>query len=484
MSKSITHNIIAKGVLNIFNILLPFIITPYVYRVLGAHNMGNIDYANTLYGYFGMLGLSGIYNYGLREISANRNKIGLVKTIYKNLFFIGLFTNLLFLVLYIFFIHFFIQNPELKKIAYILCGNLVSQMIYVEWYNEAMEEFRFITIKTIGIRLLSFIFIFILVRNKTDEYIYVAITVFVAIFNYLVSYIYSRRKIKIPFRELFKGLHPAPYIIPLLTILILNNTGYLYTVFDRTLLGHYTGTESVAYFSIGQKIVELCKLAILSVVFATLPRLALYLNENPELYRTTLKRIMSLTMCLMIPVSAALLLLAEPIILIFGGQEYIPAISPMRIFALRIIILGVDAILYNEVIFLHGKEKILVMYNLLCGVINIILNFIFLDVLTPEISIACTLASEIIFVVICLLYIRKNIKVSVGLFNKQCLRYLILSLLFIPIIYGIRLTGMNYVWLSITAISICFVFYAVTLTAVKDRNAVDLINFTRKLIKK
>lgn len=186
----------AKGVLNLFNVLLPFIITPYVYRVLGAHNMGNIDYATVLFGYFGILGMSGIYNYGLREISAHRNNRKVVTDTYKNLFCIGLITNLLFLAIYILFILFFIHDPELKRISYILCGNLVSQIIYVEWYNEAMEEFKFITVKTVLIRLISFIFIFTLVRNESDEYIYVMITVAVAVLNYLVSYIYSRKKNK------------------------------------------------------------------------------------------------------------------------------------------------------------------------------------------------------------------------------------------------------------------------------------------------
>ena len=233
MAKSIAHNIMAKGVLNLFNVLLPFIITPYVYRVLGAHNMGNIDYATVLFGYFGMLGMSGIYNYGLREISAHRNNRKVVTDTYKNLFCIGLITNLLFLAIYILFILFFIHDPELKRISYILCGNLVSQIIYVEWYNEAMEEFKFITVKTVLIRLISFIFIFTLVRNESDEYIYVMITVAVAVLNYLVSYIYSRKKISISWRDLFSGIHPCKYIIPLLTILVLNNTGYLYTVCEE-----------------------------------------------------------------------------------------------------------------------------------------------------------------------------------------------------------------------------------------------------------
>lgn len=482
MSKSIAHNILAKSVLNLFNVLLPFIITPYVYRVLGTHNMGNIDYATTLFGYFGMLGLSGIYNYGLREISAHRNDIATVRKIYKNLFCIGLVTNLFFLALYILFIMFFIKEPELRQISYILCGNLVSQMIYVEWYNEAMEEFKFITIKTVSIRLISFIFIFSLVRNESDEYIYVIITVAVAIFNYMVSYIYSRIKIQLSWREMFSDIHPRQYIIPLLTILVLNNTGYLYTVFDRTLLGHYSGTDSVAYFSLGQKIVELCKLVILSIVFATLPRLSLYLNENPTLYQQSIRRIMKLTMLLMIPVSMGLFMLAEPIIRLFGGDQYLPAVAPMKIFALRIIILGIDAILYNQIIFLHGKEKILVLYNLLCGAINIILNIIFISILTPAISILCTLISEIIFVGICMAYIYRNIKIKVGLFNNSCLGYLCLSLLMIPIIYTIELSGMPYQLQLVLSFASCSAMYMCCLIALKDQNALDLIKMIKNFL--
>ncbi len=472
----------AKGVLNLFNVLLPFIITPYVYRVLGAHNMGNIDYATVLFGYFGMLGMSGIYNYGLREISAHRNNRKVVTDTYKNLFCIGLITNLLFLAIYILFILFFIHDPELKRISYILCGNLVSQIIYVEWYNEAMEEFKFITVKTVLIRLISFIFIFTLVRNESDEYIYVMITVAVAVLNYLVSYIYSRKKISISWRDLFSGIHPCKYIIPLLTILVLNNTGYLYTVFDRTLLGYYTGTENVAYFSLGQKIVELCKLVILSIVFATLPRLSLYLNENPDMYQQTVKRIMKLTLSLMIPVSIGLFMLARPIILLFGGDEYLPAVAPMRIFALRIIVLGIDAILYNQIIFLHGKEKILVLFNLLCGAVNIILNVIFIGNLTPAVSISCTLISEIIFVCICLIYIYRNIKIKVGLFNLTCLRYFGLSLLFIPVIYGIGMLRFGYQLQLALSIATCSIIYISSLFFLKDQNALDLVTMIKKFL--
>ena len=219
MSKSIAKNILAKGTLNVFNILLPLLVTPYVYRVLGPSGIGSVEYSNTLYAYFGMLGLLGIYNYGLREISANRNNPIKVQEIYKNLFAIQILSNLIVLGCYVLFILLCIKDPVQRTISFILCGNLISQLFYVEWMNEAFEEFQFITIKTIIVRVLSTAAIFLLVKSSEDIFRYVSILVITLFVNYCISFIYANRNIRIPLRDLFKRLSPGHYIVPLLFIL-------------------------------------------------------------------------------------------------------------------------------------------------------------------------------------------------------------------------------------------------------------------------
>ena len=175
MAKSVTNNIIAKGTLDIFNTLLPFILVPYVYRILGRDCIGNIEYMMTLFSYFGILGLLGTYNYGIRSISSNRNDLAKIKDTYKNLFSIGIISNLFFFICYLLFVRYFISDPAIKVIGYIYSGNLLAQALNVEWFNEAFEEFRFITIKTMVIRLISVAAIFTLVRTPEDAIIYVFI---------------------------------------------------------------------------------------------------------------------------------------------------------------------------------------------------------------------------------------------------------------------------------------------------------------------
>lgn len=483
MAKNLLQNVVAKGVLNIFNTLLPLVIAPYVYRLLGPEGMGNIEYATVLFGYFSMLGMLGIYNYGLREISAHRNDISKRNSIFKNLFAIGILSNALFLGVYILFIHFFLKTPELKIISYILCGNLVSQMFYIEWLNEALEEFKFITIKTVIIRSLSLIFIFLFVRSVSDAVIYVFITVAVQLVNYLVSFFYGINNIKFKFKDFFEGLNLKPYIGPLLMILVLNNTGILYTIADRTILGHFTSLENVAYFSIGQRIVELTKTLLLSVVFATLPRFAFYLNEDREKYQEGILKVMRLLLFIIIPSGIGLFLLSDSLIWIFGGNEYMEGVDAMKVFSLRIILLGVEAVLYNQIIFLHGKELILVKYNLICGALNLILNFAFINILTPFISILCTLGCEIIFETLCLTYIRRHLKVKVGIFNWTTYRYFLVSMLFVPVVYCIGLLDVERVLKIALSISACIMVYVVVLHILHDQAYEQIKGYAMKLFR-
>lgn len=468
MSKSIAKNILAKGTLNIFNIFLPLLVTPYVYRVLGPSGIGNVEYSNTLYAYFGMLGLLGIYNYGLREISANRNNPDKIREIYKNLFAIQLISNMAALGCYILFIFLCITDPIQRTISFILCGNLISQMFYVEWMNEAFEEFQFITIKTVVVRVISMAAIFLTIKSSEDIFRYASILVITLFINYIVSYIYAQRNTKVPLSDLFRGLSPQHYIIPLLFILLLNNTGILYTVVDRTMLGYYNSAESVAMFSIGQKIVEISKMMLLSIIFATLPRMSLYLHENKKMYEDGIIKIMHLTLMLVIPASIGLFMLSEQIILLFGGSQYLPAVPSMRIFSLRILLLSVEAILYNQVIFLHRKEKVLIVFNLLCGGLNIVLNFCFLQYFSPLVAISTTLCSEAIFLCLCIWYIKKNLKVKLGLLEKSTGKYILTSLLFIPIILIIRhVFGINIIFVC-SSVVFCAIIYILMLWLSKD----------------
>lgn len=480
--KSLAGNVVAKGILNLFNALLPLVVTRYVYHVLGPTNVGLIEYGSAIMGYFSVIGLLGTYNYGLREISAHQNDREAVRTILKNLFCINALSNTLIFSIYVAFVYFFIDDPTLRVICWILSGNILAQIFYMEYYNEAMEQFRFITVKTMIVRTISVAFIFLLVRRADDLYYYAAITSAVVVANYLVSYIYNRRTAAWCFRDLWHGLNFRPFIIPLLTIMLLNNTTVLYTMADRIILGYFVDADNVAYLSLPAKIVDMTRTLLLSIVYATLPRLSLYLHEDKRLYQEQVLKIMRLVLFLIIPTSMGLLLLSPQVIDLFGGSEYAEAVPVMRLFAVRMTMLGVEAIMYNQIIFLHGREKRLVAYNLLCGLLNVGFNLLMLPWLDSLVSMMCTFAAEIVFELLCLRFIHRKLGVRLGILRRSTLMYVVASLLFVPAVYALQLLGLSNMMMLAAAIPACFVIYMLFMRITGDSAYAAIEGYACKLL--
>lgn len=476
MSKSLVKNVLAKGTLNIFNIIVPLLIFPYIYRVLSPSIVGKIDYSYTLFTYFSLAGLLGIYNYGLREISRKRDSIKCVNSIYKNLFVIGLISNSIVYILYSIFVFFFIKDPILKKIMYVQGLAIIGQILYIEWMNEAYEDFRFITIKTMIIRLISILCIFLFVNDDSDYLVYVLITVLTLFFNNIVSFAHIRKYVDISVFALFKDLDLKPLILPLLLVLILNNTNLLYTIADKTMIGAYLTDSDVAFYTVGQKITEIVRILFLSLVYVTIPKMSYYLENNYTLYKDSIRKLMRVTVLIIAPVAFGLLALSDDIVMLFSGSGYEKAIPAMRVFSLRVLVLSTESIVYNQIIFLHRKEKFLLLANFMCGLLSVALNFVFLKMLTPAIAIFTTVMCEILFQAICYVYIKRKLKISTGLFELYSLKYLLLSASFLPIVYCVKMVCFSYVEVTFVSIPLCMLLYGLMLFLLKDNMTISLFN--------
>lgn len=476
MTKSLFRNAFFKGILSVFNVVVPILVVPYVYRILAPDTIGYIEYGTTLYTYFGLLGALGIYNYGVREISKHRDNPEVIKKLFYNLFIIGIISNILVLLLYLLSVITLVKTSPLLLIMLVMGGNLVANIFYVEWMNEANEEFRFITIKTIIIRLISVVFIFLLVKSSVDYLTYVIIITAVLFFNNIVSFWYVCVRMKFGWKFSWADIEWRKYLSPLFFILVLNNSNLLYTMMDRLMLGHYCNVEDVAYYSVGQKVVEIVRGLLMTIVFVSLPRLAYHLEENIGIYKTGILKLIRMMLLLTLPVAVGMMLLADEIVLLFAGSQYLSAVPVLRIFAFRVVITGVEAILTQQIIFLHGREKVLVVYNLLCGGLNVVLNFAFLSVLTPFLAIITTVISELCFLLICLWYIKHYLDLPIGLWKKKNLIYLILSFSFIPVVTVYReVIPSLYLFVSVSVVS-CACIYGGGLWLVRDSMFVESIN--------
>ncbi|MFZ3590404.1 oligosaccharide flippase family protein [Bacillus sp. DJP31] len=481
MQKSLVKNVLYKVLLNMFNLVLPILVGPYVNRMLGADSIGKVQFVESIYAYFFIFACFGVYQYGLREMSRIRDNKDKVNQLFTSLFIISLVTSIttLFIFLSISFLGY--GDNVIFPILLIFSFNFIINIFYVEWVNEAMENYDFITFKTIIVRSIYVILIFIFV-NSAEDYSEYAILLIVATFlNNIISFFYIKRTVKFN----FKNLRIVRHLRPLFIVVIFSNANVLYTLLDRFMLGEYYSAKYVSYYVIPQQIVGIIGALLLSIVQVTIPRLSYLLHANDdESYVALLNKTSKIYFAFLFPASIGMYVLSDFAIYIYGGNDFIDAIPVLNVFSFYMILLGIDSILANQIIYVKKRENILVRLMFLCGFINLIFNIILLqlDILTPTNAILTTTLAHLILILTEYAYIRIGLKVNFKLFELSKMKYLIYAILFIPLSVIVREFISNPILVVILIISSCSILYGFILFLTKDEVLVMTIDkIKRKL---
>lgn len=478
---SIKKNFLYKLVLLGFNSIFPLLILPYVYRVLLPDVVGLVEYGLTLHNYFLLFGALGIYIYGLREISKVRDNKIEVDKIYTNLFVIGVVSNIITICMYLIYVYCLIGPVNKLFPILLLYGlNLLSNIFYTEWYFEANENFKFITIKTIIVRSLQFILILFLVNQKADYLIYVLLLVLTIFINNMISFMVLNKRVKIK----LEYLNVRKYLRPLLIVFLLQNCNLFFTQIDRTLLGYFVGNESVAFYVVGQKLVTFLFTILMALTYVSIPRLSFYLENNYEQYKELLFKLSRTIFCFIIPAAIGLFLLSEEVVLIYAGKEYLNASIVLKIFSIRMVFMALENIYANQILFLHKKESFTVVVFFIIGLFNVVFKMMIGDKLTPEIAISLTFILELIALIIFLQYVKRKMDPDIKILSKYHVRYFLLSVTFIPIVIGIRfLFDSNYLYSTCISVFLCVSLYLSGLIYLKDQVVFGYYLKTREIFK-
>ena len=103
---SVKKNFIYNSAFQVLVLLVPFITTPYVSRVLGAGNIGKYSYASAMVTYFTLLAALGSTVYGQRKIAYYRDDKEDMSRVFWNTFFFRCVMSLLSLILYLVYVVF------------------------------------------------------------------------------------------------------------------------------------------------------------------------------------------------------------------------------------------------------------------------------------------------------------------------------------------------------------------------------------------
>lgn len=221
-----------------------------------------------------------------------------------------------------------------------------------------------------------------------------------------------------------------------------------------------------------QRIMTIINTLLLTVIQVTMPRLSNYLgNESKGEYLVLLKRVIKIYFLFLFPASIGLLCLSKEAIYIFGGTEFLGVVPVMIVFAIYMLSIGVEGVIANQMIYLHGKEKDDAMLVLIGGILNLIFNttLFVTGTFNTVTAITTTLIANLIVIWLEYRLVKKVIKLDIHLFAFENIKYFYYSLTFIPITLGIKYFIPNIIIGLLLEVLACGIVYLGILVLTKDQ---------------
>lgn len=477
--KSLKKNAIYSFIKSFMNLAFPVITFPYASRILLPEGIGQVNFANSIVSYFIIFAGLGIGTYATREAAKVRNDKTQLTKFSKEIFSINLISTA---IAYILFFIAFVFIPKLNpyRTMLLICSTkILFTTLGMDWFYAALEDFKYITLRSVFFQAISLIFLFIFVRTKEDILWYTAFGIISSVGSnicnlfYCTKFIDLRLKIKLELKK---------HIKPIFTFFGMTLATSIYTMLDTTMLGFLSTNTEVGYYSSSTKISHMVLSLITALTTVLLPRMSLYINNNDmDSFKTLTNKTVSIITLLSIPITTGLFLLARPITLLFSGNEYIPAIIPMQVMTPIIFIISI-ASLTGRMLAAMNKEKYTLISYIAGATCNIICNAIFIPLYGALGAAFGTLIAETIVTGIQVIYLHKYI------FTKDNFISLIHSF-FATVIMGILIIFVskfinNIILQIILSTILGIIFYAITLFILRNKYFIEYLNLLKRIKEK
>lgn len=370
----------------------------------------------------------GVTNYGIRVAAQKRdNKYELSKFVYEILIVNTIST----LIAYISFFVFIFSVESLQAYRVLLLINSFSifcNIIGIEWFYVAEENYLYITIRSFIIQTISLILMFCFVKTKDDYIIYAIITLFGTAGSYFFNFIHARKYLcRVKIRE----LNIVPHLKPLIIFFLNTITCNIYLMIDTTMLGFMRGDREVGLYTAAVKITRMVVSLVQGIGVVIVPRLSYYYSNDREKYSALLKKSFHAISLLAFPCCVGLFCLSKDILVLFSGTKYIEAFRAMRVLTLLIPIIGFSNIYGNQILIVIGKEKYCLYISICAALANLICNFITIPSLSYEGAAIASVFSEMIATVGTFIFAHKKVHFKEGVSN--ILRNILASMVIIPL---------------------------------------------------
>lgn len=417
---SIKKNFAYKSALTLSTYVMNFVTFPYVSRVLGVDKIGLVNFVDNTVNYFLLFATLGVGLLGVREIAGAKNDVEQQSKIFSNMLGMNLLFTLFALVIYIFAILLVPRFHQSSELFLIGTAKIIFTAFLVEWFFTGVENFKYITIRSLLVKLLYAVSVFIFIKSEADYKLYFVLTVSVVVVNAIINIVYVNNFVKISIVDCFSTRFVKQNVV--LGIYTIMTS--MYITFNVMYLGLVSNDTQVGYYTTAFKLYSVVLGLFTAFTNVMLPRMSsLIANGEKDRFNELVTKSFSVMSTFIIPMILCSIIMAPQIIYVLSGPGYEGAILPMRIIMPAALFVGIAQVLAVQVIMPLKYDRVLLIASIIGAITSLIINFFIVSSMQSIGTAIVLVCSELVVTLTYLIFVmrKKMVCISVQLLFKNIL---------------------------------------------------------------
>lgn len=477
----------ANYILNLINtatqILFPLLTFPYASRIMQPEGIGTVSFLSSITSYISIFTCLGIPMYAIREIARTRNDIQQMnKTaveiilLHMGLTFIGYIVVALLCLF----------APKIQTnipLFLILSSSILFTTIGCEWFYQGIEDFLYVTVRGIIIKILAIIFLFLFVKDKDDILLYASYTVFGVLGGNIFNFFRLRKYIKKEY-IIFSELKIIRHIKPTLSVFTFSIITSLYLQLNPLLLGILKNQTEVGYFVTSTKLMDITLRIFYCFSAVLMPHISNLIAEKKEKeFKILAQKAYDFSLATTIPLTIILIFTSPYAIKILAGDAFKPAILSAQILSLNIIFVGLSQVMGYQILYPMGKLKIVLKSTAIGAATNIIVNLLCVPHMAHYGTALAFISAEFATTASMMIIGKKYLPII--LFCKNHYNYItggLITILFLLFIQN-KISLNDFSMIAIIVLMIFITYFGFLFTK-KDKFVLSLIEILKKSVQK
>ena len=421
MAKSVKANYLFNLINSASQLLFPLITFPYASRIMMADGIGQVNFFQSIISYISLFTCLGIPMYAIREVAKVRDNPEKMTRITVEILLLHAFLTLLgYMAVAVICLTVTKVQTDIPLFL-LLSATIFFTAIGCEWFYQGIEDFKYVAIRGLLVKLLSVVLLFLFVKTKEDILWYGAYTVLGVLGGNIFNFIRLRKYLHRDVID-FRALHPLRHLKPALHVFALNVVISIYLQLNNVLLGFMKDAEAVGYFTAATKIMMITMSISSSLGAVIMPRTSNLIAEGRmDEFRILIQKSYDFVLALAMPLTVGLIFTSPSIILLLSGEGFAPAVLTSQIVASNILMVGLSGVMGIQVLYPLGKINIVILCTLIGAAVNVFFNVLLIPRYGHNGTAVAYMLAEVAVTVSMFLIGRKYIPIQ--FLKKQHLHY-------------------------------------------------------------